>query len=154
MAEQFKLGMKAKMYYGAAGVETIATLTELSNVRDVTVNHETGEADITTRANNGFEATAATLKKCAIDFEMVYKPGGTDLGLDAVRDAWINNAPITLAALTDAHDAAGAEGPFGDFVITNFTRKESLAEAIIISVTAKLAKLVAYQGATVTPPAE
>jgi hypothetical protein len=33
-----------------------------TNVRDVTLNLETGEADVTTRANSGWKQTFATLK--------------------------------------------------------------------------------------------
>ena len=42
----YKLGLDAKIFHGTAG--TKAT-TEMSNVTDVTLNLETGEADITTR---------------------------------------------------------------------------------------------------------
>ena len=43
----FLLGMNAKIYQGAAGGD-LATLTEMSNVKDVTLNLEAGEADVTT----------------------------------------------------------------------------------------------------------
>ena len=46
----YKLGLDAKIFHGTAG--TKAT-TEMSNVTDVTLNLETGEADITTRAAEG-----------------------------------------------------------------------------------------------------
>ena len=71
-----KLGMNAKMYYltgtratwGAADADGIhggaapSGLTELGNVRDVTLNLEQGEADVTTRSNDGWRATEPTLK--------------------------------------------------------------------------------------------
>ena len=59
----FKLGMEAKLYFDStplAGTPDTGTWTELTNAKDVTLNLETGEADITTRANNGWRATAAT----------------------------------------------------------------------------------------------
>ena len=152
----FKLGMYAKLYFGPNGTEldsvedqtgataALATMTELGNVKDLTLNCETGESDITTRSNKGWEATAATLKKCTVDFEMVYKPDGGDVGFTAIRNAWLNSTEIPLAPLTDAHDTTGAEGPIGNYTITNFSRKESLTEAITVAVTAKMANFKHY----------
>jgi hypothetical protein len=55
----FILGMNAKIYQGAAGA-ALGALTEMGNVRDVTLTLEAGEADITTRANSGWRATGPT----------------------------------------------------------------------------------------------
>jgi hypothetical protein len=126
----FILGMNAKIYYGTAG--TTAS-TELTNVRDVTITLEAGEADVTTRANSGWRATAPTLRECNLEFDMVWKT--TDAGFTAVKTAFLNNDTIALLALSEA----GGEGIDGDFSITNFSRNEALEEAITVSVTAKLA---------------
>ena len=132
----FQLGMNAKAYYGAADAP-LANLTELTNIRDVNLNMETGESDVTTRANSGWRATAATLKECTAEFEMVWKTD--DAGFTAMRNAWLNGTAIALAFLTDDKATSGAEGPRGNFTITNFSRNEALEEAIIVSVTVKLA---------------
>jgi len=126
----FILGMNAKIYYGTAGS---TANTELSNVRDVTVTLEAGEADVTTRANDGWRATAPTLKECTVEFEMVWKT--TDAGFTAIKSAFLNNTTIALLVLSES----GGEGMDGDFSITNFSRNEALEEAITVSVTAKLA---------------
>lgn len=132
----FILGMNAKIYQGAAGAE-LAALAEMSNVRDVTLNLEAGEADVTTRANSGWRATAPTLRECTTEFEMVWKPG--DAGFDAIKAAYLGGATIELAVLDQARETAGAQGPKGSFSITSFSRNEALEEAITVSVTAKLA---------------
>lgn len=67
----FILGMDAKLYYGTAGS---AANTLMGNVRNVTLNLEAGEADVTTRANSGWRATAPTLRECSVEFEMVWDP--------------------------------------------------------------------------------
>jgi hypothetical protein len=67
----FILGKDAKLYHGAAGS---TPSTEMSNVRDVTLTLEAGEADVTTRANSGWRATAPTLRECTCEFEMVWDP--------------------------------------------------------------------------------
>ena len=123
-----KLGMEAKLYYGPAG--STAT-TELTNVKDVTLNLETGEADVTTRGNQGWRATVATLKNGSVEFEMIWETG--DAGFTAIRQAYFNNTAIALAIL----DGESGEGLDADFSITNFTRNEPLEEAITVSVTAK-----------------
>ncbi len=123
-----KLGMEAKLYYGPAG--STAT-TELTNVKDVTLNLETGEADVTTRGNQGWRATVATLKNGSVEFEMIWDTG--DAGFTAIRQAYFNNTAIALAIL----DGESGEGLDADFSITNFTRNEPLEEAITVSVTAK-----------------
>ncbi len=135
MSQTFVLGMNAKIYQGAAGAD-LATVTEMSNVKDVTLTLEAGEADVTTRGNQGWRATAPTLRECTVEFEMLYKPG--EAGFEAIKTAFLSNGSICLAVLTGAKDASGTEGPLGDFSITNFSRNEPLEEGVTVSVTAKL----------------
>lgn len=122
------LGMNGKAYYGTAG--TTAS-TELTNITDVTLNLETGAADVTTRGNNGWRATVATLKDGTAEFEMIYDPD--DAGFIAIQAAWAASTPIALLFL----NASGGSGLDADFVITNFSRSEPLEEAMKVSVTAK-----------------
>jgi len=136
MAE-FVLGMNAKLYYGAAGG---SASTEMGNVRDVTLTLEAGEADVTTRANLGWRATAPTLRECTAEFEMVWDP--TDAGFSAIKNAFLTAGLVALKIL----DQAGGQGPDGDFAITSFSRNEALEEAITVSVTAKLAEFRSWVG--------
>lgn len=132
----YVLGMNAKIYLGTTGT-LLAALAEMSNVKDVTLTMEAGDADITTRANSGWRASAPTLRSCSAEWEMVWKPG--DTGFDAIKTAFLTNATVELAVLDGASTVAGSQGPKGSFSITNFSRKEALEEAITVSVTAKLA---------------
>jgi hypothetical protein len=127
--------MNAKIYQGATGA-SMGSLTEMSNVKDVTLTMEAGEADTTTRANSGWRSTSPTLRECTVEFEMQWQPG--DAGFDAVKTAFLTAGTLRLAPLTGASDASGSEGPLGDFSITNFTRNEPLEESVTVSVTAKL----------------
>jgi len=137
MPQTFLLGMNAKIYQGASGA-ALSTLAEMGNVKDVSLNLEAGEADITTRANQGWRATAPTLRECTAEFEMLWRPG--DTGFEAIKTAFLTASTLRLAVLTGASDASGTEGPLGDFSITNFSRNEPLEEAVMVSVTAKLAE--------------
>ena len=137
----FLLGMNAKIYQGAADA-AIGALTEMSNVKDVTLNLEAAEADVTSRANAGWEATAATLRSATVDFEMVWKPG--DAGFTAIKDAYLAGTVIELAVMDQDRATSGAQGLKGNFTITNFSRGEALTEGIMATVTAKLAKFNAW----------
>ena len=79
----YKLGLDAKLFHGAAG--TTAT-NEMTNVKDVTLNLESGDADITTRAAKGWRISAATLKEASLEFEMVWDT--SDDGFKAVKNAF------------------------------------------------------------------
>jgi Phage tail tube protein len=136
MPQEFLLGMNAKIYQGPTGT-ALASLTEMANVKDVTLNLEAGEADVTTRANQGWRATAPTLRECTAEFEMLWKPG--DTGFDAIKTAFLTSATIRLAVLTGDSATSDTEGPLGDFSITNFSRNEPLEEGVTVNVTAKLA---------------
>ena len=129
--ETYVLGMNAVILLGAA---------PMTNVRDVTLTMEAGEADITTRGNSGWRATAPTLRECTVEFEMIWKPG--DTGFDAIKTAFLTNATVDLTVL----DQTGGQGPKGLFGITSFSRNEALEEAITVNVTAKLASFTEWSG--------
>lgn len=129
-AQTFALGKDAKLYYGVAGA---TATTEISNVRNVTLNLDSSEADVTTRGNAGWKASVQAMRECSVDFEMLWQPG--DTAFEAIRDAFLSGGQVALNIL----DMADGEGPDGDFSITSFTRNEDLEDAIKASVTAKLA---------------
>ena len=133
----YVLGMNAGLYQGPAGTTDPSTMSEVDNVRDVTLTLEAGEADVTTRGNSGWRATAPTLRECTCEFEMVWKPG--DAGFDAIKAAFLGGETLELAVLDQPRETTGAQGPKGSFSITSFSRNEALEEAITVSVTAKLA---------------
>ena len=129
-----KLGMDAKLYYKAGGQDAVGEWLELANTKDVTLSLEAGEADVTTRANNGWRATVATVKDGTVEWEMVWDTG--DAGFGAIKDAFLTNGVIGLQVLDDA--TGTGEGLQADFMITNFSRNEALEEAITVSVSAKV----------------
>jgi len=134
-----KLGMEATLNYKIGGQGGAGAWLELTNTKDVTLSLEAGEADVTTRANDGWRATVATLKEASVEFEMVWDTG--DAGFGAIKDAYLGNDVIGFQIL----DGDSGEGLQADFMITSFSRSEALEEAIMVSVTAK----VTY---SVTPP--
>ena len=133
----FVLGKDGKAYYNATPLTATGAVTgsELDNIKDVNSDLSTGEADITTRANNGWEATAATLKKGTVNFKMVWKP--SDAGFEAIQAAWEASGEIALMFLDGPVGTAGSQGISGNFTVTNFSRDEQLTEAMTVDVSVK-----------------
>jgi predicted secreted protein len=129
-----KLGMQCKIYRNT-GTYGTPVWAEISNCKDVTLNLETGEADVTTRANNGWKATAATLKDGSIEFESLWNRD--DEGFKALKRAYFQNEPIEVAVMDGAIDQPGVEGLRATVSVTNLSRSEPLEEAISASVTLK-----------------
>lgn len=129
-----KLGLDAKLYRNT-GTQPAPVWNEVTNVRDLTLNLEAGEADVTTRGNNGWRATVATLKDGSVEFEMVWDTEDDDFG--AIRDAFLNHTAIEFAVMDGDIIAAGSQGLRATCMVTNFSRNEALEEAITVSVTVK-----------------
>lgn len=145
----FKLGMECKAYFFAAplttawdGTGTPPSNTEMSNIKDVTLNLETAEADVTTRANNGWRATAATLKNGSVEFEMIWDPA--DTGFTQIQTAWANSEEIGLAFMDGPIDTTGSQGLVSNFTVVNFSREEPLEEAVRVKVTVKPSSFTAW----------
>lgn len=121
------LGLNAKLLRGEAGT----TATEVvENVKDLTLSLESGEADVTTRATQGWKAYAATLKEGSVEFGILYDTDDEDY--NAFAEAYFSNTPIALF-ITDGN----GNGLDADFVITGFSIEQPLEEATSVSVTAK-----------------
>ena len=123
----YRLGLDAKLFIGTAGSRAA---TELTDVKDVTLNLETGEADVTTRAANGWRAMAATLKEGSVEFEMNWDP--SDAGFSQIATAFFGGSAISLFV----SDGEG-NGLDADFTVTQFNRSEPLEEALSVSVVCK-----------------
>jgi hypothetical protein len=129
-----RLGMHAKLYRNT-GTYAAPVWAVMPNVKDVTLNLETGEADVTTRGNAGWNATLATLKEGSVEFELVWDTA--DTGFSAIQAAYFGNAPLEFAVMDGDIMQAGTQGLRATMSVTNFSRKEPLEEAISVSVTIK-----------------
>lgn len=123
------LGLDAKLFRGTAGTQAA---TEVKNVKDLTLNLESGEADVTTRATEGWKASAATLKEASLEFSILYDTEDADF--TAFRTAYFSNTPLALFVSDGQTSAHGLDA---DFSITAFTVEQPLEEAVSVSITAK-----------------
>ena len=130
-----KLGFEAKLYLCAAGIGGTPAWTELKNVKDVTLNIEASEADVTTRANGGHKAVVGGLKEATVEFEMPFDPDAD--GFAEIEAAFIDRTAVGLAVMSGDITASGSKGLWADCAILKFDRNEKLDEAITVSVTAK-----------------
>ncbi|MBL0920926.1 MAG: hypothetical protein IBJ10_02225 [Phycisphaerales bacterium] len=127
----FRLGMKGVLNYKVGGVAGGGAWTALAIVRDVTLNLEKGEADMSSRANDGWRATVGTLKDASVEFEMVHDPANA--GFAVIRDAFLEDEVIGIQAL----DEADGEGLQADCMVLSLSRAEPLEEGMVVSVTVK-----------------
>ena len=123
-----KKGTDAVLYYGAAGSRATNLL---ENVRDVTLNLDKSEVDVTTRAGSGWKQTIGGLKDASIEFDMIWDD--EDAGFTALQAAFFNDTAVALLCL----DQINGKGLDADFAITKFSRSEALDDALKVSVTAK-----------------
>jgi TP901-1 family phage major tail protein len=125
-----RLGLQCKAYLKRGG----SSWQEVGNLRNVTLNLEKGEADITTRAANGWKLTVGTLKEGSVETEMVWD--GDDLNFVAIKDAYFNDTSVEMAFL-DGPNVAPSQGLYARFSVTNLSRDENLEEAVLAKVTLK-----------------
>lgn len=146
----FTLGLNAKLYRASvpftnntdAAVDA-ASLTEMSNIMDLSISGSTGEADVTTRGANGWRQTAATLREMEISFSMIQDSDDADYL--AIVNAWLTNAEVGLVALNGGTGGT-VDGPASNFVITGVDRNEDLEEAIKVEITAKASSQTQWYG--------
>lgn len=129
-----RIGLDAKLYYNAGTAEA-PDFTEIGNARDVTFNLELNETDVTVRANNGWEAVAATLKKASIEWEQQWRRN------DPVKafliGALLAKTVVDLLVLDGAIDDPESEGLRAPCQLFTATRNEPLTESLTLSITAK-----------------
>lgn len=136
----YSLGKDAKLYVGDTLLSSVVavgdvTWTEEDEVRDVTLNLDRSEADVTTRANSGWRATATTLADASVDFMLIFK--SDDSQFESIRDAFTDNTEIALAIMDGDITSDGTQGLAANFVVTSFSRSEPLEEGISYDVTVR-----------------
>ncbi len=131
-----RLGLEAVLYRNT-GTYNVPVLVKVDNVKDLTLNLEKGEADVTTRGNNGWKAMVGVLKDATIDFGMVWNT--SDANFAAIRDSFmasdVTGATIEFFVMSADVDEADAEGLRASFMVSKFTKNEALEEAQSVDVT-------------------
>lgn len=129
-----RLGLEGVLHRNAGSYGS-PSWNEMPNVKDLTINLETAEADVTTRGNNGWRATVATLKDGTIEFQSVWDRDDDDL--QAMFDAFLNRTSIEVLALDGPVSESGSEGLRATVMVTKFTKEEPLENAQMVSISLK-----------------
>lgn len=145
-----RLGMEMKVYRqttgtrGSWGTENAdgvfegpapANLTEIGIVKDVTPDYSKGEADFTTRSNNGWRARRGVLIDGSVDLTLVYDTA--DAAYQAFQKSFLKRTKIALAILDGDKDEAGTKGFWADFEVFNFSDPQPLEDAVIVNINLK-----------------
>jgi predicted secreted protein len=129
-----RLGLDARLYRNT-GTFAAPVWNHVQNVKDVTLNLEAGEADVSTRGTGGWRATVATLKDASVEFEMVWDTADDDFA--SIRDAFLNRGAVEFAVMDGDITTPGSQGLRATCMVTTFSRNEPLEEAVTVSVTIK-----------------
>ncbi len=101
------LGLDAKLFRGEAGTQAAI---EVTNVKDVSLTLESGEADVTTRAAQGWKLSAATLKEASLEINILYDTEDEDFL--AFKTAYFTNSPMSLFIRQKKRAQVGANHVF------------------------------------------
>jgi hypothetical protein len=130
----FRLGLDCKIYRNT-GSYASPVWEEIENTRDVDYNLEHGEADLTTRGNNGWEAIVATLKRGSFEWGMVYDTADADF--TALEAAWFAKTAVDFAFVDGDIAVPGTKGIRATCQLFGFGQNQALAEGVQVAVTAK-----------------
>lgn len=125
------LGFNGKLYRNS-GSYASPVWDEITNVGDITMTDEAGQADIGIRAMNGFQIAVAGLRKIGWEWTSVYDPADADQ--TALRTAYAARTPVEFLILDQANGTAGSQGIRVTCMLTKFARQEKLGDAMMVDV--------------------
>ena len=134
-----RLGLDGKLYYNA-GTYDIPDWQEWTNIIDAALNLKATEANVTTRADGGWEILIPALKQAEITAGML-KDRGPEYGI--VRTSWLARRPrqpIEVLYLDDDISLSGTEGWRMTVAVFNFANNDQLAEGQKIDLSLKPTK--------------
>ena len=132
-----KLGLNAVLHRNT-GTYGSPTWNTVDRIKDVTLTVEKNLADVSSRASSGWREYAATLKDATVEFMLIVTDTASDIeDFEAFRDAFMNNTSIECAVMDGPIATSGSQGLRATFACSQFTRNETLEEAITYNVQLK-----------------
>ena len=129
-----KLGLDCKLYFVVGGGVTAVGGTEITNVENVAIGLERDEADVSTRAADGWEVVVGGLRKGALEFNQVYDTD--DPAFIAIQEAFFASDPEDNIIAFFVSDGAG-NGLDADFIILSWKVDQPLKEGVKVAITCK-----------------
>jgi hypothetical protein len=130
-----RYGKDAKLYVCSSGIGGTPVWTELKNVKNVTLNLQKGEADVSTRGSDGWKIVVGAQKEGSVEFEMVWDDDAD--GFLDLEHSFFDGTLVGIAAMNGDIDIAGSKGLWADCEVINFSRDEPLGEAVTAKITVK-----------------
>ncbi len=131
----FVISENAKIYYRSAGTYASPTWSEITLAKDVTLNLEKSDVDVTTRGSGGFTEYADGLIDASVEFSMLYDTA--DSAFSAFESAFFNKTSVDMAIMDGDVSTTGSEGLRAIMMVGSFTRNETLGEALMVDISLK-----------------
>ena len=119
-------------FYRNSGSYGSPTWDLISNVKDLTLNLDKDETDVTTRASGGFKEFVDGLIDASIEFSMLWDTADTNF--TAIRTAFFAKTAVEFLILDGDEGTAGSQGLRVTCMVKGFTRNEALGEALMVDV--------------------
>jgi len=127
----FVLGQDGKLYFNDGGTYAAPTWTELTEIKDVSLNLTKDTADATVRSSGGFREYVDGLKDVNISFKMLWDKAAD--GYDELLAAYQNNTAVEVLCVdgaTPPPSGSSIKGVRMTCMVSNFTRDETLGEVM------------------------
>lgn len=138
------LAENAKLYRNT-GTYQSPNWNLIPNVKDLTLNLEKDETDVTTRASGGFKEFVDGLIDATIEFNMLWD--SSDADFTAIQGAFFAKTAVEFLVLDGAvvqeqngPAVTGNQGLRAVCMIKSFSRSETLGEALMVDVTVRPVK--------------
>ena len=119
-------------FYRNSGSYGSPDWVEIDNVKDLTLNLDKDETDVTTRASGGFKEFVDGLIDASIEFSMLWDTADTNF--TAIRTAFFAKTAVEFLILDGDEGTAGSQGLRVTCMVKGFTRNEALGEALMVDV--------------------
>lgn len=130
-----KLGLDCELFYVEGGGTAVAG-TLITNVENLSIGLERDEADVSTRAAQGWEVVLGGLKKGTLEFNQVYETEDADPSFAVIRDAFFATDSAENIVSFFISDGEG-NGLDADFTILSWKVDQPLKEGVKVDITAK-----------------
>ena len=130
----FVISENAKIYYNSGSYGS-PTWVEITLVKDVTLNLEKSDIDVTTRGSGGFSEYANGLVDASVEFSLLYNTA--DAAFTAIKTAFFDKSNVEVLVLDGEYGVIGNQGLRADMLVASFTRNETLGEALMVDISLK-----------------
>lgn len=125
------LSENAKLYRNSGSYGS-PTWDLISNVKDLTLNLDKDETDVTTRASGGFKEFVDGMIDASVEWSMLWDT--SDANFTAIRTAFFAKTAVEFLILDGDEGTAGSQGLRVTCMVKGFTRNETLGEALMVDV--------------------